>query len=176
MNRTLTAAVALAAGLGMAGLAQAQGSSSSAYPSSSTNPGAQTTPAAPSMTSPSSTQATQPGSPGQMPQANAAQPSGAPVAMGRQTIQQAQQELRAQGLYNGPIDGIEGPEMKTAVSQFQRQHGLPASAMLDQQTMSQLMSASGAAASPSTGMTTPSTGAAAPRPTSPTTTTPQSRQ
>jgi peptidoglycan hydrolase-like protein with peptidoglycan-binding domain len=55
-------------------------------------------------------------------------------------VQQAQQQLKSQGLYNGSIDGVVGPETQTALSQFQRQQGLTVTAQLDQQTMDRLMS------------------------------------
>jgi multidrug resistance efflux pump len=55
-------------------------------------------------------------------------------------IQQAQQQLKSAGLYRGAIDGVMGPETQTALSQFQREEGLPQTAQLDQQTMSRLMS------------------------------------
>jgi len=54
-------------------------------------------------------------------------------------IQQAQQQLKSQGLYNGEIDGIVGPQTQTALSRFQSEQGLPRTAQLDQQTMSRLM-------------------------------------
>lgn len=152
MNRTLTAAVALAAGLGMTGLAHAQGSSS--------NP--QTMPSSPSMsqpgtTSPSTGASTQ--SPGAMQNPSTSSGSGygteSPQAssqtnqsqggmqVSQSQIQQAQQQLKAQGLYRGEVDGINGPQTARAVSQFQKAQGLPQTAQLDQQTMDRLMSASG---------------------------------
>lgn len=54
---------------------------------------------------------------------------------------QAQNALKQQGLYNGPIDGIVGPQTKSAISQFQKKAGLRQTASLDQQTMSRLMTA-----------------------------------
>ncbi|HYM72644.1 MAG TPA: peptidoglycan-binding protein [Stellaceae bacterium] len=62
--------------------------------------------------------------------------------MSQGTIQQAQQQLKAQGLYNGQIDGIFGPETEQALSKFQQQNGLPQTADLDQQTLDRLMSGS----------------------------------
>jgi peptidoglycan hydrolase-like protein with peptidoglycan-binding domain len=53
-------------------------------------------------------------------------------------VLQAQQELKSQGLYRGAIDGVVGPETQTAVSQFQKQQGLPQTAQLDQQTLDRL--------------------------------------
>jgi peptidoglycan hydrolase-like protein with peptidoglycan-binding domain len=54
------------------------------------------------------------------------------------TVQLAQQELKSKGLYNGPIDGVAGPETQSALAQFQRQNGLPQTAMLDPQTLARL--------------------------------------
>ena len=115
MNRIHTAGVALAATLGMAGLAMAQNYAPTTNPSPS--PGATSTMPAPSTT------------PGGSPQG--ALQNGPQTPAG---IQQAQQQLRAQGLYNGAIDGQLGPEMKTALTQFQQRNGLPQTGMLDQQT------------------------------------------
>jgi peptidoglycan hydrolase-like protein with peptidoglycan-binding domain len=116
MNRSLTASMALAAILGIAGLAQAQ----------SLNP------SAPSTQTPSSstTTTTAPG---------AGTAYGTQAGVSAVTIQQAQQELRAKGLYHGVVDGRMGPETQTALSEFQRQEGLPQTAMLDQQTVNRLI-------------------------------------
>jgi peptidoglycan hydrolase-like protein with peptidoglycan-binding domain len=86
-----------------------------------------------------STPSTNPTYGAQRPQASA-QPnqSGQPVTSQSQ-IQQAQEQLKSQGLYNGSIDGVVGPETQTALSQFQRQNGLPPTAQLDQQTLDRLM-------------------------------------
>ncbi|MBV8099627.1 MAG: peptidoglycan-binding protein [Verrucomicrobia bacterium] len=56
-------------------------------------------------------------------------------------IKQAQQQLRDQGLYNGKIDGVMGPQTKQALQQFQQKNGLPVTATLDQQTMDKLSGA-----------------------------------
>ena len=79
-----------------------------------------------------------------------------PATASRSEIQQAQQQLKSQGLYHGTVDGVMGPETQTAVMAFQRQQGLPATAQLDQQTMSAL-SGGGAAGgtSPTGGMQQP---------------------
>ena len=55
------------------------------------------------------------------------------------TIKQAQQQLKSQGFYRGPIDGKMGRQMKTALSQFQRRNGLQQTARLDRQTLDRLM-------------------------------------
>ena len=78
------------------------------------------------------------------PQANMSQMNqGAQQPASRSEIQQAQQQLKSQGLYRGTADGVMGPETQTALRAFQRQNGLPQSAELDQQTSTRL-SGSGA--------------------------------
>ena len=56
------------------------------------------------------------------------------------TVKAAQQELKAEGLYNGAIDGHIGIQTKAAVRRFQQQNGLKTTAMLDQDTLQRLMS------------------------------------
>jgi hypothetical protein len=164
MNRTLTAAVALAAGLGLSGLAQAQSMPPSSQGTQSMPPATGSDMSTSPSTAPSTaTPGANSTSGSQMPQANSGQQNqqnmttppnstgrqgmndqpnrgGSSAATSPQTIQEAQQELKAQGLYNGPIDGVAGPETQTAISQFQRKQGLPATAMLDQQTLDLLTS------------------------------------
>ena len=55
------------------------------------------------------------------------------------TVRQAQQQLKAQGLYHGPIDGVLSADTKTAISQFQQKNGLAQTAMLDQPTLNHLI-------------------------------------
>jgi hypothetical protein len=66
-------------------------------------------------------------------------------------IQQAQQMLRAQGLYNGPIDEIGSLPLdkntKEAVEEYQRQHSLNVTGMLDKETMLSLVENTGLAGS-----------------------------
>ncbi len=163
MNWTLTAAVALAAALGTAGLAHAQTSTvqpTTPISPNTTAPG--TMPNAPDAANPSSMNPPAPtGSASTNPSAAAANPSNAAnpsalnnpsatasgstmgskqATMSQSNIQQAQQQLRAQGLYRGAIDGVMGPRTEQALSRFQEQNGLPQSADLDQQTMDRLMS------------------------------------
>lgn len=149
MNHTLTAAVALAVGLGMAGIAQAQ---------MNPPPGAQTHPMS---QTPSGNYGTAP----QTPETNSQMQQQVNVSPSQ--IQEAQQQLKAQGLYHGAIDGKMGPETQNAISQFQRKQGLPATAQLDQQTMSRLSGnqESGTSQTPMT----PSTGTQSPTTQSPTT-------
>lgn len=155
MNRTLTAAVALAAGLGVAGLAHAQ---SSANPSAAPDA---VSPSGPSsrMVAPGGTQNPSVSSPSsaQGPQANSQATHGMPQDVSPSQIQQAQQQLKQQGLYGGAVDGIVGPETENALAQFQKQQGLPQTAQLDQQTLKLL--ANGPGAEPSAGKA----GTAAPR-------------
>jgi peptidoglycan hydrolase-like protein with peptidoglycan-binding domain len=71
-------------------------------------------------------------------------------------VRQAQQQLQAQGLYRGPVDGKAGPEMQRALARFQQQNGLRRTATLDEQTMSRLGGtgpAMGSSAAPMTGST-----------------------
>jgi hypothetical protein len=79
--------------------------------------------------------------------------SGAAQYVSQQEIKQAQTELKQQGLYNGAIDGIVGPQTKSAISQFQKREGLPQTASLDQQTLSHLMSSGNSGSSGSSGST-----------------------
>ena len=68
-------------------------------------------------------------------------------------VKQAQQQLKSEGLYNGQIDGVVGPETKQAVSQYQKKEGLRQTARLDQETLSHLLgnqtSGSGSSSTPS---------------------------
>lgn len=175
MQRTLTAAVALAAALGTAGLAQAQTNSTTGASGS------------PTMTSPSASKPGMSGTehpatmaPGQSrtetygqsgaagssersPQANAQTQGGQQAS--QEQIQQAQEQLKSQGLYHGAVDGIMGPETQTALAAFQRKQGLPQTAQLDEQTMSRL-GGSGASGESNTGAqpmtSTPSAGTPSP--------------
>lgn len=72
-------------------------------------------------------------------------------------IQQAQQALKSQGLYHGAVDGMMGPETQTALKAFQRQHSLPQSAQLDQQTLDALNSGGSNGAAGMTGGSTTGT-------------------
>jgi peptidoglycan hydrolase-like protein with peptidoglycan-binding domain len=57
----------------------------------------------------------------------------------KDNIRWAQLELRNMGLYGGSLDGIEGPETKRALDQFQRNSGLKRTAMLDPETLDALV-------------------------------------
>ena len=102
----------------------------------------------PSTGQPSTYGQTSTGQPSAYGQANTAMPGtyGQPstyrrsAAMGGPGVQQAQEQLQSAGLYRGAIDGQIGPETRRAISQFQRQHGLRPTGVLNQQTLSALNS------------------------------------
>ena len=85
-----------------------------------------------------------------------AQPAGQPAASGDEQVRQAQHQLQAAGLYNGPVDGMMDPDTRAAIARFQQQNGLRRTQNLDQATMSRLMgsqttgSGTSAAADPAT--------------------------
>jgi peptidoglycan hydrolase-like protein with peptidoglycan-binding domain len=56
------------------------------------------------------------------------------------SVRQAQQDLTAQGLYKGPIDGVIGPETQQALRQYQKDHNLTQTATLDSETLRSLNS------------------------------------
>lgn len=153
MTRTLTAAVALAAALGMSGLAQAQTSTSPPGQPSTMAPNTPSTNMNPPTTSMGGTQtpatqtpqATYQTTPGQTNQGQTYQTPASQAQMNQSMepasqsqIMQAQQQLKSEGLYRGSVDGIMGPETQTALSRFQREQGLPETSQLDQQTLGRL--------------------------------------
>lgn len=77
------------------------------------------------------------------PQASAAQGATTPTATDPQLVRKVQQELKAEGINPGPIDGIWGPKTSQAVQQFQQKRGLQASGQLDARTLSALGVAGG---------------------------------
>ena len=56
-------------------------------------------------------------------------------AQSTELVKEAQTELQREGFYNGPIDGIVGPETKQALGAYQQREGLQQTASLDQQTL-----------------------------------------
>ena len=148
MKRTLTAIIALATAAGLAGMAQAQ-TSSTTVPAGTAAPSVQTT--SPSATAPTASTAV-PANPGMAPANPSMTPGAASQAsmqpaggdsfwsrsISQDEVRQAQQQLQAQGLYRGPVDGKAGPEMQRALARFQQQNGLRRTATLDEQTMSRL--------------------------------------
>jgi len=53
-------------------------------------------------------------------------------------VKQAQLQLQAAGLYNGPTDGMMDPDTRAGLARFQQQNGLRATQTLDQQTLARL--------------------------------------
>ena len=58
-------------------------------------------------------------------------------------VRDAQNELRREGLYRGPADGILGPETKQAIAAYQAREGLQPTATLDQDTLQRMNLANG---------------------------------
>jgi len=50
-------------------------------------------------------------------------------------VRDVQQKLKDQNLYNGDIDGLIGPQTRSAIKQFQQSKGLPVNGQLDQKTL-----------------------------------------
>ncbi len=50
-------------------------------------------------------------------------------------VKEAQTQLKDQGLYNGQIDGIAGPQTRRAVRAYQKREGLRQTARLDRETV-----------------------------------------
>ena len=49
-------------------------------------------------------------------------------------VRQAQSELKREGLYDGRVDGIVGPDTTQAITAFQQREGLQQTALLDRAT------------------------------------------
>jgi peptidoglycan hydrolase-like protein with peptidoglycan-binding domain len=80
-----------------------------------------------------------------------------------ETVRQAQQVLRDQGYYHGPLDGVRNTQYLKAISNFQRAKGLPATTHLDGRTLAALNVPAAGAASPRS--TAPSNFGGSPDPT-----------
>jgi hypothetical protein len=148
MKRPFAAtAVALVLGASLAGAAFAQGYGTTGAAGTPGTSGAQGNPpameqTAPGAPQPSSTETQTPATPGMsssnpstapdMSSSDAANPSSA-------TVQEAQQQLKSQGLYKGPVDGKLGAATRTAIRKFQQQNGLSETAQLDATTLQHLM-------------------------------------
>jgi Putative peptidoglycan binding domain len=61
------------------------------------------------------------------------------VAHGDWRIGQAQERLKAAGVYPGPIDGVLGPQTRAAFRRYQASQGLPATGILDEATRQALL-------------------------------------
>lgn len=139
MKRILTAA-AVVGGLALStsGLALAQNTTPPSNPPPASTAPSTTNPASnPGTTNPEATNRSETSGPS----AENTQPGGAMNSP--QDIRQAQEQLKAQGLYHGAVDGQMGPETKSALARFQEQNGLPQTSTLDQATMAKLGSAAG---------------------------------
>jgi peptidoglycan hydrolase-like protein with peptidoglycan-binding domain len=55
--------------------------------------------------------------------------------LSKEDIREAQLELRHSGLYNGPLNGVIGPQTRQALVRFQKDNGLEQTATLDALTM-----------------------------------------
>jgi len=64
--------------------------------------------------------------------------SGSSQASQGHLVRDAQNELKHEGLYQGPVDGILGPETKQAIATYQAREGLQQTATLDQDTVQRM--------------------------------------
>jgi putative peptidoglycan binding protein len=55
-----------------------------------------------------------------------------------EVIANVQTELYNEGYYNGPIDGVLGPDTRAAIADYQRDHGLAITAAIDEPTVASL--------------------------------------
>ena len=173
LSPTVSLAVAFAAGIAGAAMAQNSANSGTASTSPQATPpmSASPTPAATPMPTGTTTSQgqlgyaqpqqnatqTQPGS-SQTPVYGQAQaPTNAPNNANEQ-VRTAQQQLRAAGLYNGPVDGVMDPDTRAALARFQQQNGLQRTESLDQQTLARLQSSQTVGSEPAA----PATAAPAP--------------
>ena len=81
-------------------------------------------------------------------------PHGQSGQAGQNQIMQAQQKLSAQGIYQGKVDGIDGPQTQAALRQFQGKNGLQQTGRLDRKT-EQKLGLNAAGASEGYGSSTP---------------------
>ena len=58
--------------------------------------------------------------------------------LSRDDVRQAQVQLHARHLYDGPVDGVLGPRTRDALRRYQQASGLPESAALDPATVAHL--------------------------------------
>jgi len=61
-----------------------------------------------------------------------------PAAVGDSIAANVQSSLAQQGYYNGPIDGDIGPRSRQAIAEYQGDHGLPVSGVIDQPLLQSL--------------------------------------
>jgi hypothetical protein len=79
------------------------------------------------------------------PGAGGSEASSATLRVTPDTVKQIQSSLQAQGMYNGPIDGVMGPQTQRAVAAYQQKQGLPQTAVLDLRTVQSLTGETGGA-------------------------------
>lgn len=117
-----------------------------------------------------------PNPPGQAHTAGAAQPPMAATQGSGSTtqsqapeglIKEAQTQLKDNGLYNGPVDGIVGPKTRAALRTYQKQNGLRQTARLDHETAAKMNLAAEATPNTRSGSSMPSGNEAAPQPAAP---------
>lgn len=65
-------------------------------------------------------------------------PTGQQPELTQNTTRQVQQELQQDGMYKGQVDGVWGPQTKSAVRQYQQKNNLSATGQLDSQTLASL--------------------------------------
>lgn len=75
------------------------------------------------------------------------------------TGKQVQSALKSEGLYDGPVNGRIGKQTRTAIAQYQKKEGFPATAQLDKKTLDSLKSR--AASASGSGSSSENTGGAA---------------
>jgi peptidoglycan hydrolase-like protein with peptidoglycan-binding domain len=73
------------------------------------------------------------------------------VTVSKDTVKQMQQALQAKGFYNGPVDGVMGPQTRTAVAAYQQSQGRSRTAVLDGKTLQELTGATVASNAPNAG-------------------------
>ncbi|HJU18978.1 MAG TPA: peptidoglycan-binding domain-containing protein [Stellaceae bacterium] len=131
----LATASAFALSLAMGGAGFAAEPASNAQLPQGTQPSA--TMPAPNQAMPAQTQNMQTPNEAATPQ-QGAEAQTAPMQLTPTQVKEAQQALKADGLYKGEIDGKIGPETKQAIEQFQQQNGLQQTGVMDEQTFAAL--------------------------------------
>jgi len=56
------------------------------------------------------------------------------LGFSRENIMKAQEVLKSEGLYAGPVDGVLGPVTRSAIETYQRRHNLPVTGRIDEPT------------------------------------------
>jgi peptidoglycan hydrolase-like protein with peptidoglycan-binding domain len=149
MKHTVTAALALAAVAGLAGAATAQTMAPQGTMQSTQTQPNMSAPVTPAervqgtTTAPSYSYQPQTTAPAPQASAQTTEPQQAggdfwSRNISQQEVQQAQEQLKAAGLYNGPADGIMGTRTKRAIARFQRQNGMRVNGTLDESTLARL--------------------------------------